>query len=111
MEKVPYLGANLSRWRVGQSTFLAWPEKGARLMNWNLTLGDGSVRDVLSWPARGTLETSHRARGGNRLRRDVGEHAVDPLVVELANEVLPHDARSEQGDTPGRDLAGEHRRP
>ncbi len=65
MEKVPYLGASLTRWRVGQSTFLAWPEKGARLMNWNLALGDGSVRDVLYWPELDSLADFHRVRGGN----------------------------------------------
>ena len=47
MEKVPYQGQTLTRWRVGNSTFLALPEKGARLMNWSIALGDGSVRDVL----------------------------------------------------------------
>ena len=50
MEKIPYLGHTLTRWRVGQSTFLALPEKGARLMNWNIALADGSVRDVIYWP-------------------------------------------------------------
>jgi galactose mutarotase-like enzyme len=65
MEKVPYLGASLTRWRVGQSTFLAWPEQGARLMNWHLTLGDGSVRDVLYWPEVNDLTEFPRVRGGN----------------------------------------------
>ena len=46
MEKISYLGQEIVRWRVGQSTFLASPEKGARLMNWNVELGDGSVRDA-----------------------------------------------------------------
>jgi len=50
MEKVPYLGQTLTRWQVGQSTFLALPEKGARLMNWHIRLGDGSVRDVVTGP-------------------------------------------------------------
>ena len=65
MEKVPYLGKTLTRWRVGQSTFLALPEMGARLMNWNLALADGSVRDVLYWPELTTLEEFHKVRGGN----------------------------------------------
>lgn len=65
MEKFSYLGHTLTRWRVGQSTFLALPEKGARLMNWNLTLGDGSVRDVIYWPESTTLDDFHRVRGGN----------------------------------------------
>ncbi|MBP8255908.1 MAG: aldose epimerase [Opitutaceae bacterium] len=65
MEAVPYLGENLTRWRVGNSTFLAMPERGARLMNWNVTLADGSVRDVLYWPELSTLDDFHKVRGGN----------------------------------------------
>ena len=65
MEKIPHLGETLTRWRVGQSTFLALPEKGARLMNWNLTLGDGSVRDVIYWPELTTMADFYKVRGGN----------------------------------------------
>jgi galactose mutarotase-like enzyme len=65
MERIPYLGRDLIRWQVGPSTFLALPEKGARLMNWNLTLGDGSVRDVVYWPEINTLDDFARVRGGN----------------------------------------------
>ena len=65
MERVPYQGQTLSRWRVGNSTFLALPEKGARLMNWNVTLGDGSVRDVLYWPENADFSDFARVRGGN----------------------------------------------
>ena len=42
MERIPYLGHTIFKWQVGASSFLALPEKGARLMNWNVTLGDGS---------------------------------------------------------------------
>jgi galactose mutarotase-like enzyme len=65
MEKVPYLGQTLTRWQVGNSTFLAMPERGARLMNWHLTLGDGSVRDIVYWPEIKTLDDFHKVRGGN----------------------------------------------
>ena len=65
MEKVPYKGQVLTRWRVGNSTFLALPEKGARLMNWNLTLGDGSVRDVIYWPENADFADIAKVRGGN----------------------------------------------
>ncbi len=65
MEKITHLGETLTRWRVGQSTFLALPEKGARLMNWNLTLGDGSVRDIIYWPELTTFENFYKVRGGN----------------------------------------------
>lgn len=65
METVPYLGRELRRWQSGPSTFLAMPELGARLMNWNVTLGDGSVRDVLHWPEIPTLDGFPNVRGGN----------------------------------------------
>jgi galactose mutarotase-like enzyme len=65
VEKINYLGHTVTRWRVGSSTFLAFPEKGARLMNWNVTLGDGSVRDVIYWPELASLDEFHRVRGGN----------------------------------------------
>ena len=65
MEKVSYLGQTLTRWRVGNSTFLALPEKGARLMNWNLQLGDGTVRDVVYWPELKAIENFATVRGGN----------------------------------------------
>jgi galactose mutarotase-like enzyme len=65
MEKIPFQGQTLTRWRVGNSTFLALPEKGARLMNWNLTLGDGSVRDVLYWPENADFNDIAKVRGGN----------------------------------------------
>ena len=65
MEKVPYQGQTLTRWRVGKSTFLAMPEKGARLMNWTIVLGDGSVRDVLYWPEEANFGDLAKVRGGN----------------------------------------------
>ena len=65
MEKVSFGGETLLRWRVGHSTFLALPEKGARLMNWNVALGDGSVRDVLYWPEDADLANIAHVRGGN----------------------------------------------
>ena len=65
MEKIPYFGQTLIRWRVGGSTFLALPERGARLMNWNIEMADGSVRDVIHWPELPSLADFHKARGGN----------------------------------------------
>lgn len=65
MEKIAYLGHTLARWKVGPSTFLAWPERGARLLNWSLTLGDGSIRDVVYWPANANLDNFPKIRGGN----------------------------------------------
>ncbi len=65
MEKIPYFGQTLVRWKVGTSTFLALPEKGARLMNWNIEMADGSVRDVIHWPEIASLADFTKARGGN----------------------------------------------
>jgi galactose mutarotase-like enzyme len=65
MEQVPYQGQTLTHWRVGNSTFLALPEKGARLINWNITLGDGTVRDVLYWPENADFGEIAKVRGGN----------------------------------------------
>lgn len=65
MEQISYLGQTLTRWRVGASTFLVCPEVGARLMNWNVTLGDGSVRDVIHWPELSSCDEFHKVRGGN----------------------------------------------
>jgi galactose mutarotase-like enzyme len=65
MEKVPYLGQSLTRWQVGNSTFLATPESGARLMHWHVTFGDGTVRDVIYWPELKTLDEFFKVRGGN----------------------------------------------
>lgn len=65
MEKVPYQGQTLTRWRVGNSTFLALPERGARLINWNVALADGSVRDVVYWPEDANFAEFHKVRGGN----------------------------------------------
>jgi galactose mutarotase-like enzyme len=65
MEKIPYLGQTLLQWKVGNSIFVALPELGARLMNWNLLLGDGTIRDVLYWPETTTLNDFEKVRGGN----------------------------------------------
>lgn len=65
MERIPYLGHTIHRWQVGSSTYLALPEKGARLMHWAMTLGDGSVRDLLHWPELDRLDAIANVRGGN----------------------------------------------
>ncbi len=65
METVAYQGQSLTRWRVGRSTFLALPERGARLMNWCVTHADGSVRDVIHWPEHADFAEFARVRGGN----------------------------------------------
>ena len=50
METINYQNMDIRRWDVGPSTFLVLPEKGARLLNWHVNMGDGSVRDVIFWP-------------------------------------------------------------
>ncbi|MEO6006273.1 MAG: aldose epimerase [Opitutus sp.] len=65
MEKISYLGETIMRWSVGPSTFLALPQKGARLMNWNVTHADGTIRDIVYWPELSTLDDFYRIRGGN----------------------------------------------
>lgn len=65
MEKISFLDRTLTRWQVGNSTFLALPEKGARLMNWHIGLGDGSTRDVIYWPELKSLADLPTVRGGN----------------------------------------------
>ena len=65
METIDYNGITLHRWHCGPSTFLARPELGARLMNWNLQMADGSVRDVIHWPEDADFERFDKVRGGN----------------------------------------------
>ena len=82
MDEIEYLGSRILRWQVGASTFLAWPEAGARLMNWNITLGDGSVRDVIHWPET-VQEDFAKTRGGNPI--------LFPFAgTSYANEVKDH---------------------
>jgi galactose mutarotase-like enzyme len=65
VDTVPYLGAQLRRWQVGSSTFVACPERGARLMYWHLTQPDGSERSVIHWPELVSLDDFAKVRGGN----------------------------------------------
>ncbi len=66
MQTLTYLGQTIRRWQIGGSTFLAWPEAGARLMHWHHERGDGSIRDVIYWPDLPDLATPIASvRGGN----------------------------------------------
>lgn len=65
MERIEYHGHELLKWRLGPSTFLALPTAGARLMNWNLSFADGSVRDVIYWPDDADYGNLAHVRGGN----------------------------------------------
>jgi galactose mutarotase-like enzyme len=65
METIDYNGVTLHRWKCGPSTFLARPERGARLMNWNLRMSDGSIRDIIHWPEHADFGNFAKVRGGN----------------------------------------------
>ncbi|NEQ68837.1 MAG: aldose epimerase [Symploca sp. SIO2D2] len=65
MEEIEYLGEKIRRWQVGSSTFLVWPERGARLMNWNISYADGTFRDIIRWPEIDSPDQVVKARGGN----------------------------------------------
>jgi len=65
METIDYGGVTLHRWTCGPSSFLARPELGARLMNWNVQMSDGSVRDVIQWPEGADFGNFAKVRGGN----------------------------------------------
>ena len=65
MEEVEYLDGVIRRWQIGGSSFLAWPERGARLMNWNISYADGTLRDIISWPEITDGSQFVKARGGN----------------------------------------------
>jgi galactose mutarotase-like enzyme len=104
MEKVPYHGQMLSRWSVGPSTFLALPEKGARLMNWNITLGDGSIRDVLYWPESTNFDEFARVRGGNPILFPFNARVFDGGDIHFwraadgVRRVMPMHGLARQGD-------------
>lgn len=65
METIELNGHTIRKWQVGASTFLAYPEAGARLMNWFVTLPDGNFRDILYWPEDADLDDISKVRGGN----------------------------------------------
>lgn len=65
METIDFQGTSLCRWQCGPSTYLAKPESGARLMNWNLKMADGSVRDVIYWPETADFSNIAKVQGGN----------------------------------------------
>jgi galactose mutarotase-like enzyme len=104
MEKISYLDRTLTRWRVGNSTFLALPEKGARLMNWNLTLGDGSVRDVIYWPESTSLDEFYKIRGGNPVLFPFNGRTFDHGDIHFwraadgVRRVMPMHGIARQGD-------------
>jgi len=62
---ISFEGHPVHRWRVGSSTYLALPEKGARLMAWDYRRSDGTNRPVLHWPEGADFDRIEKIRGGN----------------------------------------------
>ncbi len=65
METIDFQGLTIRKWTIGHSTFLACPERGARLMNWHVRMADDSVRDVIYWPEDADYRSFAKIRGGN----------------------------------------------
>lgn len=87
MQRIEYKGRELLRWNCGPSTFLADPEQGARLMNWNVRMSDGSFRDVIHWPEDADFGNFAKVRGGN------------PILFPFAGRTL-HGGRPGQWNSP-----------
>jgi len=58
-------GHRILQWRIGASTYRAWPEVGARLMDWKIALAGGRARSVIHWPDSPDLAKPAKIRGGN----------------------------------------------
>jgi len=65
MDTLDYFGQRILQWRLGASTFRAWPEIGARLMDWQIALAGRPPRTVIHWPAKPDLAQPAKIRGGN----------------------------------------------
>jgi galactose mutarotase-like enzyme len=65
MDTLDYFGSRILQWRLGASTYRAWPEAGARLMDWQIALAGGRARQVIHWPDNPDLSQPAKIRGGN----------------------------------------------
>ncbi len=81
MEEVEYLDGVIRRWQIGGSSFLAWPERGARLMNWNIAYADGTFRDIIRWPELDDSSQFIKARGGNPILFPFSARTFDSGVI------------------------------
>ncbi|MDB6094678.1 MAG: aldose epimerase [Verrucomicrobia bacterium] len=104
MEKISHLGQTLTQWRVGSSTFLAWPEKGARLMSWTVAGADGATREVIYWPESKNLDDFFKARGGNPILFPFNARSYDRGDIHFwrdthdVRRVMPMHGLARQGD-------------
>lgn len=65
LKTVPFIDGEATCWRVGDSTFIAIPERGARLLKWSVGRAGDPIREVLHWPDLNSLERLATVRGGN----------------------------------------------
>jgi galactose mutarotase-like enzyme len=65
MDTLDYHGHSIRQWRLGASTFRAWPEVGARLMDWQIAVAGAPPRQIIHWPANPDLSQPAKIRGGN----------------------------------------------
>ena len=65
MEKITFHGHQVTRWQLGDSTFLAMPELGARLMRWQIAPTGGATREVIYWPDSEQAAAFPEIHGGN----------------------------------------------
>lgn len=65
MEKISYKDLDFYKWKVGPSTFLVWPQQGARLMHWYISMADGATRTIIYWPDEPNYKKIRSIRGGN----------------------------------------------
>ena len=91
MQEIEYQGTRIHRWNCGSSTYLACPEKGARLMNWHLNMADESIRDVIYWPEDASLNSIEKVRGGNPI--------LFPFCARTFDRGTIHKWRSKDGET------------
>lgn len=82
MEVIEFQGHQIHKWTIGVSTFLAYPEAGARLMNWHLHLPDDSYRDVIHWPEDADMENIAHVRGGNPILFPFSARSFHNGVIE-----------------------------
>ena len=65
MDTINHNGITLHRWHCGNSTFVARPELGARVMSWTLKSSEGRDRSVIHWPENADFDQFYQVRGGN----------------------------------------------
>jgi galactose mutarotase-like enzyme len=58
-------GQEIFNWKLGVSRFSMLPERGARLMKWDLSLSGNQTRSVIRWPEGADLANPASVRGGN----------------------------------------------